>query len=106
MGAGTMNITEVHVRMNARGKLRAFASITIDGWFVVRGLKVIEKVTGDLFVAMPTRDDNGRDICHPVHQQGRAYLTERVLAAYETTARGARDRDRQPTEGAQPQADA
>lgn len=77
-----MNITEVHVRLNPRGKLHAFASITIDGWFVVRGLKIIEKSTGELFVAMPTREDTGKDICHPVHQSGRAYLTDRVLARY------------------------
>ena len=77
-----MNITEIHVRMHSRGKLRAFASITIDHWLVVRGLKVIEKATGDLFVAMPTREDTGKDICHPVHQQGREYLTEQVLQRY------------------------
>ena len=77
-----MNITEVHVRLHSCGKLRAFASITIDHWLVVRGLKIIEKSTGDLFVAMPSRDDNGKDICHPVHQKGRDYLTEQVVQRF------------------------
>ncbi len=77
-----MNITEVHIRLNPKGKLRAFASITIDGWFAARGLKVIEKANGSLFVAMPTREDNTRDICHPINREGRAYLTKVVLAAF------------------------
>lgn len=81
-----MNITEVHVRMHWKGKLRAFVSITIDGWLVVRGLKVIEKATGDLFVAMPSKEETGKDICHPVHQAGRAYLTEKVLERFHEVA--------------------
>lgn len=77
-----MNITEVHVRPHHRGKLRAFVSITIDHWFVVRGLKLIEKASGELFVAMPTTDENGKDICHPISQEGRHYLTRQVLESF------------------------
>lgn len=51
-----MNITEVRIKLvpGNRDKLRAFASITLDGALVIRDIKVIEG--GDrLFVAMPSR---------------------------------------------------
>ncbi|MFN0060169.1 MAG: septation protein SpoVG family protein [Planctomycetota bacterium] len=52
-----MEITEVRVKLvegASQDKLKAFCSITIDGAFVVRDLKVIEGTKG-LFVAMPSR---------------------------------------------------
>ncbi len=51
-----MDITEVKVfmRNSKEGKLRAYASITLDNCFIVRDLKVIEGKKG-LFVAMPSR---------------------------------------------------
>jgi stage V sporulation protein G len=51
-----MNITEVRVKLleNQPDKLRAFASITIDDFIVIRDLKIIEGGHG-LFIAMPSR---------------------------------------------------
>lgn len=51
-----MDITEVRVRLVSGGaeRLRAFCSITLDGDFVIRDLKVIDGVNG-YFVAMPSR---------------------------------------------------
>ena len=51
-----MKITEVKIfkKENRDKKLRAFATITFDDYFVVRDLKVIEGNKG-LFVAMPSR---------------------------------------------------
>ncbi len=51
-----MQITEVRVRLveEAKNKLKAFCSITIEDSFVVRDLKVIAGARG-LFVAMPSR---------------------------------------------------
>jgi len=51
-----MNITEIHVKLvsNNAERLRAFCSMTFDGDFVVRDLKVIEGTKGP-FVAMPSR---------------------------------------------------
>ncbi len=51
-----MNITEIRVKMVGDGsdRLRAFCSVTIDGAFVVRDLKVIDGTNGP-FVAMPSR---------------------------------------------------
>ena len=41
-----MDITEVRITLRDEGRLRAFASITFDNWFVVRGLKIIESTNG------------------------------------------------------------
>jgi stage V sporulation protein G len=51
-----MQITEVRIKLveNGAERLLAFCSITIDGAFVVRDLKVIGGPTGP-FVAMPSR---------------------------------------------------
>lgn len=51
-----MNITETRVKLvnGASDRLKAYCSITIDGCFVVRDLKVIDGSNG-LFVAMPSR---------------------------------------------------
>ena len=51
-----MQITEVRVKLVGRKneRLKAFCSITFDGDFVIRDVKVIEGTNG-LFVAMPSR---------------------------------------------------
>ena len=50
-----MEITEVRLRLvRDPGKLRAAASITIDGCFVVHDLRVVEN-EGNLFIAMPNK---------------------------------------------------
>lgn len=53
-----MEISEVRVRLipnrNNEDRLRAFCSVTFDGEFVIRDLKLIEGTNG-VFVAMPSR---------------------------------------------------
>src|SRR5688572_8357042 len=51
-----MDITEVRVKLVERSseRLRAFCSITLDGDFVIRDLKIIDGANG-AFVAMPSR---------------------------------------------------
>lgn len=51
-----LNITEIRIKLvpGQRDKLRAFASLTLDGALVIRDIKIIDG--GDrLFVAMPSR---------------------------------------------------
>jgi len=51
-----MEVTDVRIfkyESSANAKLKAYATITLDGAFVVRNLKVIEGSKG-LFVAMPS----------------------------------------------------
>ena len=88
-----MDITEVRITLRDEGRLRAFASITFDNCFVVRGLKIIESTNGT-FVAMPSRKrGNGeyQDIAHPISREAREWLENAVIAAYETELERAPD---------------
>lgn len=79
-----MNITEVRVSLREDAKLKAFASITLDNCFVIRGLKIIEGKTGT-FVAMPSRkrkDGEYQDIAHPINNEAREEMERIVLAEY------------------------
>lgn len=51
-----MEISEVRIKLvaNSSERLRAFCSVTLQGSFVVRDLKIIDGVNG-VFVAMPSR---------------------------------------------------
>ena len=51
-----MKITEVRIfpTKSKDGRLKAYATMTFDDWFVVRNVKIIQGNTG-LFVAMPSR---------------------------------------------------
>lgn len=80
-----MQITEVRITLRDDQKLRAFASITIDNCFVVRGLKVIEGRDNKVFVAMPSKkktDGTYQDVAHPINNECRQALEDAVLCAY------------------------
>jgi stage V sporulation protein G len=65
--------------------LKAFANVTFDNAFVIRGLKIINGNKG-FFLSMPSKKrSNGtyQDIAHPVNSEMRRLLEESVLEAYE-----------------------
>jgi stage V sporulation protein G len=79
-----MRITEVRVSLRDDAKLKAFASITLDDCFVIRGLKIIEGKDGT-FVAMPSRrrkDGEYQDIAHPINNEAREEMERIILAEY------------------------
>lgn len=79
-----MEITEVNISLRDEDKLKAFANITFDDVFVVRGLKIIDGSNG-LFVCMPSRkmnDGTYRDIAHPIKNDFRIKLEKMVLEMY------------------------
>ena len=81
-----MEITEVRITLTNEEKLKAFANITFDSSFVVRGLKVISGAQG-YFVSMPSRrrkDGTFQDLAHPVTNELRKKIEETVLDAFET----------------------
>jgi stage V sporulation protein G len=81
---GAMTITEVRVSLRDDEKLKAFVTITIDGCFVVRGLKIIRGNKG-MFVAMPSRrkpDGGYQDLCHPINMATRQWMEDEILAKY------------------------
>ena len=84
-----MVITEVKVFPVNEDRLKAYVSITIDNCFVVRDLKIIEGTTG-LFVAMPSKkrkDGQFKDIAHPLNQETRQMIEDKVFEAYENEVR-------------------
>src|SRR5262245_42481260 len=89
-----LRITEVRVSLRDDAKLKAFASITIENCFVIRGLKVIEGNNDRLFVAMPSRkrpDGKHQDLAHPIKKEMRQHIEEVVIGKYrDELARGAR----------------
>jgi stage V sporulation protein G len=81
-----VKITEIRITLRDEEKLKAFASITFDDSFVVRGLKVISGSQG-YFVSMPSRkrkDGTYQDIAHPVNNDMRKEIEDSVLDAFET----------------------
>ena len=82
-----MDITEVRVRLvkKEEGKLKAVASITIDGCFVVHDVKIIEGNDG-YFIAMPSKrtpEGEYKDIVHPLNSATREQISKVVLQEFE-----------------------
>ena len=68
--------------------LKAYASATIGGAFVIKEIRVFDSKNG-LFAKMPSRpytDDNGetqyRDICFPITKEATENLNKAVINAY------------------------
>ena len=80
-----MRITDIRLRkVEFDGRTRAFVSVTFDEVFVVHDIRVIEGDAG-LFVVMPHRrlpSGERRDIAHPLSNEFRAQIQERILAEF------------------------
>lgn len=83
-----MQITDVRLRkVVSEGRMKAIASITIDGEFVVHDIRVIDGNNG-MFVAMPSKktpDGEFRDIAHPISSITRQKIQDAVLQEYYRT---------------------
>jgi len=83
--AGMMKVTDVRVRrLNPEGRMKAVASVTLDGEFVIHDVRVVEGHNG-LFVAMPSRktpEGEFRDIAHPITTEARERVQVAVLKAF------------------------
>lgn len=81
-----LNITDTKVRIieNSDSKLKAIASIVIDGCFAVHDIKIIDGNDG-VFIAMPSRkttEGTFKDIAHPINTETRDFIKALVLDAY------------------------
>jgi stage V sporulation protein G len=93
-----MDVTEVRVFPVDEEKLRAYVTITFDHCFVVRDLKLIRGITG-LFVSMPSKrrkDGTYKDIAHPLNNETRRMIEEKIIAEYEKMLA---DAGRRPDQG-------
>ena len=80
-----MEITEVKVFPIQEEKLKAFVSIVFDQCFMVNDIKIIQGRDG-LFISMPSRKKkNGefKDVAHPLNNETRRMIEEKVLGEYE-----------------------
>jgi len=87
---GAMEISEIKVFPVDEEKLKAFVSIVFDRCFMVNDIKVIQGREG-LFISMPSRRKrNGRfkDVAHPLNNETRRMIEDRVLAEYEQAISG------------------
>ena len=86
-----MEITEVRVYPVREEKLKAFVSVVFDRCFMVNDIKVIQGKDG-LFISMPSRrKKNGdfKDVAHPLNQETRHWVEERILQEYREALGGA-----------------
>ncbi len=84
-----ISITDIKVIPVNEEKLKAYVSITIDGCFVVRDIKIIDGHEG-LFVAMPSKrkkDGQFKDIAHPLNQETRQMIESKIFEAYEVVVK-------------------
>ena len=80
-----MEITEVKVYLANEGKLKGYATMVIDGCFIVRDMKIIKSDNKGLFVSMPSRrkkDGSFKDIVHPLNSETRKMIEEKIIAEY------------------------
>ena len=80
-----MQITDVRLRkVSSENRMKAVASVTFDGEFVIHDIKVIESQNG-LFIAMPSKKTpNGeyKDIAHPINTETRGMIQDLIIAKY------------------------
>jgi stage V sporulation protein G len=85
-----MEISDVKVFPVQEEKLKAFVSVIFDRCFMVNDIKVIQGKDG-LFISMPSRRKrNGefKDIAHPLNNETRRWLEDRILAEYRRLVEG------------------
>ncbi len=83
-----MDITDVRVfPVDSGGNLKAFASLTFEDSFVVRGIRIVEGKNG-LFASMPDREWKGNyyDVCFPLTNTLREEIQDRVLSSFSNSA--------------------
>jgi stage V sporulation protein G len=77
-------ISDVQVRLVDNDRLRAWATITLNQAFVIKGIRII-RGNQRVFVAMPSKqqkDGKYQDIAHPICKDFRDYLEQRILDVY------------------------
>jgi stage V sporulation protein G len=90
-----MQITEVKVFPVEEEKLKAYVTMTIDGCFVIRDIKIIHSGDG-YFVSMPSKkrkDGTYKDVAHPIDKETRAMIETKILQEYERTVAPARSQE-------------
>ena len=81
-----MEVTAVRLTlMEDKGNLKGVGSIALDGQFAVRGMRVMERTDGGVFVTFPSRQcANGeyKDIAYPLNHDLYRKITDAVINEY------------------------
>jgi len=81
-----MEINDIRLNLTHKeGATKAFGSISLDGQFAVRGLRVMEDKNGNNFVSMPSRqkgDGTYEDVCFPLNKEFYHQIQDAVIARY------------------------
>lgn len=86
-----LEITDVRIFLvdqKNNPKLKAFAIIVLNDCFLVRDIKIIEG-RESLFISMPSKkgkDEKYLDTAHPLNQQSREFIAEKILTKYKVVA--------------------
>lgn len=84
-----MQITSIKFNepKNKEGAVKQFLSICLDDCLIIRGLRIVETQSGELFVSFPNRKlPNGNRFfsSFPIKDEFRIYVQARVLEEYKT----------------------
>jgi len=85
-----MKVTSVKLKVVNQYKVKAFAEITFDDCFTVKGLKIISTRASKLFVTMPNKlrkDGSFADTAFPLNNETRDIIETAVLGAYKENKR-------------------
>lgn len=82
-----MQVTEVRLtKTEGKDNQLAYGSITLDGDFIVSGIRVISAKDGNKFVAFPSRKNLSgeyKDVCYPITKELREEISVKVLGKYD-----------------------
>ena len=84
-----MEITRVKIALSDDERIKVYATITIDDCFVIQGLRLTHSEKKGYFLFMPGRkmaDGTYVDIVHPLNNETRQMIQDRVVAEYEKIA--------------------
>lgn len=85
-GIEYMNIkSKINTIIDGDRKLKAYATVTLENQFVIKGIKVLENKNGGIFVSMPQiKNPEGKyqDICYPKNSDLRNSIAESVIGEY------------------------
>jgi stage V sporulation protein G len=85
-----MEITRVKIALSDDERIKAYATITIDDCFVIQGFRLTHSQKKGYFLFMPGKknaDGAYVDIVHPLNNETRQMIQDRVVAEYEKIAR-------------------
>ena len=82
-----MEITRVKIGLcEGNDRVKAYATITLDHCFIIHGLRLTHSAKKAYFLCMPCRkmaDGTYVDIVHPLNNETRQMIQEKVVAEYE-----------------------